>query len=247
MSIETTGQLEAEDFKTSQSVAAGFVKNKADGEFEYGQAGSAWDLVEAKEIATNLDEGVANRLVFSGLNGEVDGDYMLLFRGRYNDGAGSGGAGVGPAGTTAFRFMRLGVNGLTVPPATTPAGNRILTSGHHFNRGNGLHGVFFRGDLSFSLSLTSFPSSQAPADFHGRLIFAARHGTGLLSRRFICTSSVNPVDPLTADALFNLFDFHVAGSWLEGTSNLTSLEIEFGGQQTVVLPGSSWYLYKIKQ
>ncbi len=244
MSIETTGQLEAEDFKTSQSVAAGFVKNKADGEFEYGQAGSAWDLVEAKEIATNLNEGVANRLVFSGLNGEVDEDYMLLFRGRYNDGAGSGGAGVGPAGTTAFREIRLGVNGLTTPPTTSPVQNRILTSGHHFNRGNGLHGVFFRGNLSISLSLTA---SQPPADFHGRLVFAAAHGAGLNFRRFICTSSVNPVDPLNATTLNNLFDFHIAGSWLDGTTNLTSIEIEFDGQQTVVLPGSSWYLYKIKK
>ncbi len=249
MSIETTGQLEAEDFKTSQSVAEGFVKNKADGEFEYGQAGSAWELIEAKEITTNLDSGFANRLVFSGLNGEVDDDYMLLFRGRYNDSLGASGpgpGGVGAASTTAFRLFKLGINGVTVSPPIASPRNALLRTTIHFNRGTGAHGTFVRSDLLFSLSLTSFGGSKRPADFQGKLIFAAK-GVGVNTRGFTCTSSVNPIDPLDTSARINFFDFHIAGFWRDLVTNVTSLDIEFVGQDTVVLAGSSWYLYKIKK
>lgn len=253
MSIETPGQIEALDFKTSQSVTAGFVKNKADGEFEYGQAGSAWDLIEAKEITTNLDDVGADpftvqprAITFSGLNGDVDEIYLLSFNGRYNDPLGSAGVGVGPA-APSFRFMRLGINGITANSLATGFRSRL-----HFLRGNGGHGVFFNAaQFIFSFAFRSSP--EGPADFHGRLIFSGPQPPGLsLFRTLSATSSVNPVDtPGDVSPPFfnplNLFGFHGGGTWLDAFTNITSLNIEFVGQQTVVLPDSSWYLYKIKK
>ncbi len=75
MSIESPNLFEAQTFKTTQSVTAGFVKNDASGNLLYGQAGSAWDLIEKKDIVTPTGS-----ITFSGLNGDVDEVYMLLFR-----------------------------------------------------------------------------------------------------------------------------------------------------------------------
>lgn len=243
MSIETTGQIEAEDFKTNQSVTAGFVKNTASGDFEFGQSATGWDLIEAKEVTTNLNSG-AIALTFSGLNGEVDDTYQLVFNGRYNDAAGAGGSGVGLA-ATGLRFLRLGINGLVVTPFLA-RGKSVFRNNIHFFNGSGGHSIFIRNtvlEIGFAVSTGGF------ADFHGRIIFSVKHGTTGNLGNYTGQGSTMPVDPLNAAALTQMFGLHFAGFWNDASTNVTSLNIEVVGQETVVLgsPASSWYLYKIKK
>jgi len=84
MSIETTGLFKGNTFKTSQaSLAGGFVKNDAGGLFSYDEGppaaapdGSIWDFIQTKTIGAST-----NSVVFTGLNGDVDDVYKLVYSG----------------------------------------------------------------------------------------------------------------------------------------------------------------------
>lgn len=73
MSLETTGSLKAEDFKAAPT-AAGFVKNDASGNFLLGETGSAWTLLETKLVAV-----ATQSIIFTGLNGNTDRAYRLIY------------------------------------------------------------------------------------------------------------------------------------------------------------------------
>lgn len=78
MSIQTPGQIEANALQTTASVAAGFVKNDASGNLLFGEAASAWDLIQTQDFATQGPVGTP--VSFSGLNGDVDETYQLIIR-----------------------------------------------------------------------------------------------------------------------------------------------------------------------
>jgi len=75
MSIKTDGIINADDFKVTDTVDAGFLKNDPAGNILFGQAASAWDLIETKEIAS-----ATNSITFTGLTGAVEKQYLLMFR-----------------------------------------------------------------------------------------------------------------------------------------------------------------------
>lgn len=75
MSIKTDGIINAGDFKVTDTVDAGFVKNNAAGDLLFGQAASAWNLIEKKDITSAVTS-----ITFTGLNGTVEKQYMLIYR-----------------------------------------------------------------------------------------------------------------------------------------------------------------------
>lgn len=74
MSIETTGLLESANYKTSQVVIPGHLKNDAAGNFLFGQAGSAWTFLQTISPLTDVAS-----IAFAGLNGNVDLGYRLIW------------------------------------------------------------------------------------------------------------------------------------------------------------------------
>lgn len=84
MAIKTTGSLEGDSFKatTASASTAGFVTNDPTGLLEYGQGGastpigsSVWDFKEHTVLPSETD-----CLTFSGLSGNADKVYKLVFR-----------------------------------------------------------------------------------------------------------------------------------------------------------------------
>ncbi len=84
MALKTTGSLEGDSFKatTASALTPGFVTNDPTGLLEYGQGGastpigaSVWDFIEHKELPSET-----NCLTFSGLSGNADKLYKLVFR-----------------------------------------------------------------------------------------------------------------------------------------------------------------------
>lgn len=77
MSIKTDQATIAKDFKTSEvSVPVGFVKNNAAGDFIFGQSGSGWTFLETQIVPAGP---AVQSLTFSGLNGDVDFEYRLMY------------------------------------------------------------------------------------------------------------------------------------------------------------------------
>lgn len=76
MSIKTDGLIEAGPFKVTASVSAGFVKNDASGNLLFGQAASAWDLIEFKTHSGAGDFGD----FASVLDGDVDDTYQIMWQ-----------------------------------------------------------------------------------------------------------------------------------------------------------------------
>ena len=85
MAIETTGSFKGNTFKTSQgALAGGFVKNDGAGLFSYDEGppaaapdGSVWDHIQTQTIGGPDTDSV----VFTGLDGDVDDVYKLVFNG----------------------------------------------------------------------------------------------------------------------------------------------------------------------
>ncbi len=84
MSLKTTGSLEADSYKATTASAStpGFVTNDPTGLLEYGQGGagtpigaSVWDFIEHQVLPSET-----NCLTFSGLSGDADKVYKLVFR-----------------------------------------------------------------------------------------------------------------------------------------------------------------------
>ena len=78
MGIKTDG------YNVDAGVSAGFVKTDGSGDFLFGEpggggggVGTGWQLIEVKDITVD-----ATTVTFSGLDGDADGEYMLLFRFR---------------------------------------------------------------------------------------------------------------------------------------------------------------------
>ncbi len=76
MSIKTDQTTLAEDYKTSDGSPAGFIKNLADGSFTFGNLGSGWTFLETIIVPAGP---VQSLVTFSGLNGDVDFAYRLIF------------------------------------------------------------------------------------------------------------------------------------------------------------------------
>ena len=71
-------------YNVDAGVSAGFVKTDGSGDFLFGEpggggggVGTGWQLIEVKDITVD-----ATTVTFSGLDGDADGEYMLLFRFR---------------------------------------------------------------------------------------------------------------------------------------------------------------------
>ena len=75
--------IQAPGYNVEGSPSAGFMKNDGAGNFLFGEAGggggggvgTGWELIEVKDITVD-----ATTVTFSGLDGDVDGEYMMLFR-----------------------------------------------------------------------------------------------------------------------------------------------------------------------
>lgn len=72
--------FKAPGYNVSAAVSAGFVKNDGSGNFSFGElggsgGGGAWELVEKKDITSDTTS-----ITFSGLDGDTDEYYMMLFR-----------------------------------------------------------------------------------------------------------------------------------------------------------------------
>ena len=72
----------APGYNVEGSPPAGFVKNDGSGDFLFGEpggggggVGTGWELIEVKDITVD-----ATTVTFSGLDGDTDGEYMMLFR-----------------------------------------------------------------------------------------------------------------------------------------------------------------------
>jgi len=76
MSIKTDGIIEGGPFKVTDGSPAGFVKNNAAGELEFGQAASAWDLIEFKTFSGFAGSGEFDAV----LDGDVDDTYQVIFQ-----------------------------------------------------------------------------------------------------------------------------------------------------------------------
>jgi hypothetical protein len=121
----------APGYNVEGSPAAGFVKNDGSGNFSFGEAGpagspaigSGWEVVEVKNITVDTTS-----VTFSGLNGDVDGEYLLLYRIRKVPATGSN------------QFYVLRPNGLTT--------NLNSTNGAH--SGTGSNTVSTTSDMRIS-------------------------------------------------------------------------------------------------
>ncbi len=138
MSIDTTGSFKGNALKTSQAVAGGFVKNDAAGLFSYDNGppaaapdGSIWDFIQTKNITVD-----ANSVVFSGLDGDVDDVYKLVWTGVDYPGATTNWQ-LRPNGVTTGLFSQGMLH------RTLVAGNPVFTFSYWcmHNEGN----VYFAG------------------------------------------------------------------------------------------------------
>jgi hypothetical protein len=143
----------APGYNVEGSPAAGFVKNDGSGNFSFGEAGpagspaigSGWEVVEVKNITVDTTS-----VTFSGLNGDVDGEYMMLFRIRN----------VAPTGPSQQYSVRP--NGISTSQNTTTA----------FHSGTGANGITTSSDMRI-FDAGSFGSKQAVGTFN----FDAKTGT----------------------------------------------------------------------
>jgi len=102
MSIETTEQILSDDFKTNQATVAGFVKNDASGNFLFGESGSGWNLLETKNVASDVAS-----ITFSGLDGDTDRAYRLVYRLTMKPGEASNEISLRPNGISTNMFSMI--------------------------------------------------------------------------------------------------------------------------------------------
>lgn len=149
MSIKTPGSGKADSFQTSQAaLVGGFVKNDATGLLLYDQAGGAgqaiWEPIESKVITV-----AGASITFTGLNGDVDEVYKLVYSFDFI-----------PAGTLD-RF-RLAPNGII------SAVTQFSLFYHWKNSGSNNPAAFSYPDMSFA--------AQAGAYLDGIVYFNAKTG-----------------------------------------------------------------------
>lgn len=73
MSIEIPTLIESNDYKTSQSVIAGHLKNDAFGNFSFGESGSSWTFLQT------LTTSSGSSITFSSLDGDTDLAYRIVW------------------------------------------------------------------------------------------------------------------------------------------------------------------------
>jgi hypothetical protein len=149
MSIKTPGSGKADSFQTSQGgLSGGFVKNDATGLLLYDQAGgtgqAVWEPIESKLVTV-----AGATLTFSGLNGDVDETYKLMYNFNFI-----------PTGSNE-RF-RLAPNGIV------SAVTQFSLFCHFKNAGSNNPAVFSYPDMSFA--------SQQNASINGVVYFNAKTG-----------------------------------------------------------------------
>lgn len=151
MSIKTDGLIEASPFKVTSPVTAGFVKNNASGELEFGQAASAWDLIEFKVFS--IPQAPAENFD-AVLDGDVDDTYQIIFQAF----------GPASAGNTKT-FLRIN----DIAAGSEPGGTRFVSD------------TAFTGSLTASLGTgweiwREFGSFSSTAGIYGRCIIHAKTG-----------------------------------------------------------------------
>lgn len=222
MSIATTGQAKAQNMKTSQVVPAGFIKNDASGNFSFGNAGSAWTLLETKTVPAG--PGVTS-LSFTGLTGVGQFAYRLIWENPYDVST--------PVITDARIFVRRnGVTASTDYLVINLSGAAAVTT------------TSLVSTLGHGLSNIIVPPAAPPFFMSGLWEYAhnpVNNDVGLdvaggkisHSKMVACYPSIPRID----------------GAWVSGAennaaANTTTLDI-VAAQALLLRPGSVWSLYKI--
>ncbi|MEK0325085.1 MAG: hypothetical protein QQN63_05210 [Nitrosopumilus sp.] len=191
MSIKTDGLVEAGPFKVTTSVAAGFVKNNASGELEFGQAASAWDLIAFNTAVGGVLPD------FTGLNGDVDDTYQLIFQGLGRS-------------STANSRGGLRINGafpaLSAPTRFASQSTTSIATGRR--EGN-------------SWRLWAEGGAFIPGAFYGRAIIHAKSGKVRTGESWMAAGRPVPGAP----AGVRVFEQHFVQRWNDTTTNIISLGI----------------------
>jgi len=190
MSIKTGGLIEAGPFKVTASVSAGFVKNDASGNLLFGQLASAWELLDFQATP-----GGSPDTAFTGLNGDVDEVYQIIWQAIGNSSSGSSRG-------------ELEINGAL--PASSAVTRTVGTETNSAFQGpvSNLNWTLWRENAAFS-----------SAGIAGRCIIYAKSGkirTG--------ESWASGQRPITAQPS-RAFEGHYSQRWNDTTTNITSLNI----------------------
>ncbi len=220
MSIETTGLAKADTFQATAGTIAGFVKNNAAGDLLLGEPGSAWTLHQAVDLVADVNSAGGGTVVnFTGLNGDVDEVYLLLYRHVFPTSAG----GIN---------LNLAPNGIVTDP------NFLATV--LVQRTNGTTGVFAGAG-----GLVIGQSNAGHLDTHqyGRVLFHAKTG---VHRFYECQTLTAPVVS-TAGHHFGT-NFQGAWRETTTNITSLAIATRFGANPTIAASPSnpaSFYLYKL--
>lgn len=226
MSIETPGQIEANALQTTASVTAGFVKNDASGNLLFGQAASAWDLVSVQDFAAA--QGVPSHVTFSGLDGDNDEVYQLIFRGFVQVGL----AGLGQPANLSLRF-----NGMTGSSSSLKCGLHSVQSGP-----TGIQG--YTNQL-FLWRTHASTASGTTAWVFGKWFIHAKSSQPRVVQGIVSYGNTSSGSSNRA------WGQNMIGAWTNTAANVTSLEVYPTLPQTS--PGGevkqdwSLHLYKVKR
>lgn len=147
MSIKTDGLIEAGPFKVTAPVTAGFVKNDASGNLLFGQAASAWDLIEFKVFSSPPTLHSFDAV----LDGDVDDTYQIVFQA------------FGPA-SAGFTTGNIIFNGLAPTTDQRFVSTNTFTTGQFANLGSGWQ------------CWREFGSTTSTSGIYGRVIIHAKTG-----------------------------------------------------------------------
>ncbi|MEK0325086.1 MAG: hypothetical protein QQN63_05215 [Nitrosopumilus sp.] len=220
MSIKTTGQLQGQDLKTDP-VGAGFVKNDVDGNFLFGQTGSAWTFLETKVLTSP-----ATHISFTGLVGLSDRAYRLVWENPFDVGT--------PTITDGRIFFRR--ESVLVPTNAVASVSTNLI-------GNTAAVTFTNHPFDLLISNMIVPSGPVPFINSGIVEYTIRRSfTGAESGSGKCISGreINSYPSIPQ------IDGRWIGGWDANSSGSTLSSIGISAAQTDMLrPGSVWSLYKI--
>lgn len=223
MSIKFPGLNQADSFKTSQSVTAGFVKNNAAGDLLYGEVGppsdaSQWQIIESK----SFDGSEGDTVTFSGLDGDVDQIYKLTMF-------------LIPRSRTTVGDFVVQPNGITTGFQTlTKEFRHVVLGGTLRNRNT----TFVQG-WAMGSQFSNYGTWSTNAERSDLYIYA-KTGRPRLSTRHSTFVSGIPILSQTAEP--GIIIDHATGVWTDTTTNITSLVIfnRFGSNTFI----GEWSLYK---
>lgn len=220
MSIKTDGLTKADTFQASAATVAGFVKNDPSGNLLLGEPGSAWTLHQAFDLTADVNSAGGGTVVnFTGLNGDVDEVYLLLYR-------------------FVFPITALGVNLNLAPNGIVT--DSSMTGSLQVLRTGGTTGIFVRaGALTIGQSNSGHPATTQV----GRCLFHAKTG---VHRFYECEQITAPV--VSSGSHHFGLNFQGAWRESTTNITSLAIATRFGGNPTIaasVANPASFYLYKL--